>query len=116
MAPARPGNSAETLKAVQSKLKTFVDSGQLGIFTNAFFLGGHKAYVLSPEVDLLATAHYLEALHMRLMGPLLETDSCIVLDAVLGDDAPGTIYRLTGNDLRKSLAFKDSMPPLISEG
>ncbi len=31
---------AEDLKAVQEKLKAFVDSGQLGIFTNAFFLGG----------------------------------------------------------------------------
>ena len=48
-------------------------------------------------------------LGMRLMGPLMEADCCIVLDAVLGGDAPGTIYRLTGDDLRKSLAFKDSM-------
>jgi hydrogenase maturation protease len=32
-----------------------------------------------------------------------------VVDAVLGDGAPGSIYRLTGDDLRKSLAFKDSM-------
>jgi hydrogenase maturation protease len=28
---------------------------------------------------------------------------------VLGGEGPGTIYRLTGDDLRKSLAFKDSM-------
>jgi hydrogenase maturation protease len=28
---------------------------------------------------------------------------------VLGGDVPGTVYRLTGEDLRKSLAFKDSM-------
>jgi hydrogenase maturation protease len=48
-------------------------------------------------------------LGMRLMGPLMEADVCIVLDAVLGGDEPGTIYRLTGEDLRKSLAFKDSM-------
>ncbi|MEA4855457.1 MAG: HyaD/HybD family hydrogenase maturation endopeptidase [Solidesulfovibrio sp.] len=48
-------------------------------------------------------------LGMRLMQPLMESDYCIVLDAVLGGDAPGTIYRFTGEDLRKSLAFKDSM-------
>lgn len=48
-------------------------------------------------------------LGMRLMEPLMASDYCIVLDAVLGGDAPGTIYRLTGEDLRKSLAFKDSM-------
>ncbi|QJT08251.1 nickel-dependent hydrogenase large subunit [Oceanidesulfovibrio marinus] len=56
---------AEDLKAVQDKLKAFVDSGQLGIFTNAYFLGGHPAYVLPAEVDLIATAHYLEALRLQ---------------------------------------------------
>lgn len=45
----------------------------------------------------------------RLMGPILEADFLIVVDAVLGGDPPGAIYRLTGEDLRKSLAFKDSM-------
>lgn len=45
----------------------------------------------------------------RLMGPILEADFLIVVDAVLGGDPPGAIYRLTGDDLRKSLAFKDSM-------
>lgn len=45
----------------------------------------------------------------RLMGPILECDMLIVVDAVLGDGAPGSVYRLTGDDLRKSLAFKDSM-------
>ena len=64
-----------------------------------------ETYIFSDNVTLMDGGN----LGMRLMGPLLETDSCIVLDAVLGDDAPGTIYRLTGNDLRKSLAFKDSM-------
>ena len=48
-------------------------------------------------------------LGMRLMQPLMDSDYCIVLDAVLGGDQPGTIYRFTGEDLRKSLAFKDSM-------
>ncbi|MFZ5428428.1 MAG: nickel-dependent hydrogenase large subunit [Thermodesulfobacteriota bacterium] len=56
---------AEDLKAVQDKVKALVDSGQLGIFTNAYFLGGHKAYYLPPEVNLIATAHYLEALHLQ---------------------------------------------------
>ena len=56
---------AEDLKAVQDKVKALVDSGQLGIFTNAYFLGGHPAYVLPPEVDLIATAHYLEALAVQ---------------------------------------------------
>ena len=57
---------AEDLKAVQDKLKSFVDSGQLGLFTNAYFLGGHEAYYLPPEVNLIATAHYLEALQLQI--------------------------------------------------
>jgi hydrogenase maturation protease len=62
-------------------------------------------YAFSDNVTLLDGGN----LGMRLMGPLMEADACIVLDAVLGGDVPGTIYRLTGEDLRKSLAFKDSM-------
>ena len=57
--------SADDLKAVQAKLKAFVDSGQLGPFTNAYFLGGHPAYYLDPEANLIATAHYLEALRIQ---------------------------------------------------
>lgn len=45
----------------------------------------------------------------RLMDPILNCDLLIVVDAVLGNAEPGSIYRLTGEDLRKSLAFKDSM-------
>ena len=57
--------SADDLKAVQAKLKAFVESGQLGPFTNAYFLGGHPAYYLDPEANLIATAHYLEALRLQ---------------------------------------------------
>jgi len=45
---------------VQSKVQAIVNSGQLSIFANAYW--GHPAYKLPPEVDLLAVAHYLEAL------------------------------------------------------
>ncbi len=55
----------DDLKAVQARLKAFVETGQLGPFTNAYFLGGHPAYYLEPEANLIATAHYLEALHMQ---------------------------------------------------
>jgi [NiFe] hydrogenase large subunit len=60
--------TAEGLKAVQDRLKAFVESGQLGIFANAYFLGGHPAYRLPPEVNLLATAHYLEALRLQVQA------------------------------------------------
>jgi hydrogenase large subunit len=45
---------------VQKKVQAIVDSGQLSIFANAYW--GHPAYKLPPEVNLLAVAHYLEAL------------------------------------------------------
>ena len=45
---------------VQKKIKTFVEQGQLGIFSNGYW--GHPAYKLPPEANLMAVAHYLEAL------------------------------------------------------
>ncbi len=45
---------------VQQKVQAIVDSGQLSIFTNGYW--GHPAYKLPPEIDLLAVAHFLEAL------------------------------------------------------
>jgi len=45
---------------VQKKVKTFVEQGQLGIFANGYW--GHPAYKLPPEANLMAVAHYLEAL------------------------------------------------------
>ena len=45
---------------IQSKVQAIVNSGQLGIFSNAYW--GHPAYKLPPEINLLAVAHYLEAL------------------------------------------------------
>ena len=51
-----PGYFADT----QKKLKDFVEEGQLGIFAKAYW--GHPAYKLPPEANLMAVAHYLEAL------------------------------------------------------
>ncbi|HWA55961.1 MAG TPA: nickel-dependent hydrogenase large subunit [Gemmatimonadales bacterium] len=55
-----PNNSATYFAEVQNRVKKFVGSGQLGIFTNGYW--GHPAYKLPPEVNLLGVAHYLEAL------------------------------------------------------
>ncbi|HEX9052142.1 MAG TPA: nickel-dependent hydrogenase large subunit [Anaeromyxobacter sp.] len=58
-----PGNSRPALAAVKEKVKGFVEAGQLGIFTNGYW--GHPAMKLSPEVNLLAVAHYLQALDVQ---------------------------------------------------
>jgi ferredoxin hydrogenase large subunit len=49
----------------QTRIKKFVDSGQLGWLTNAYFLGGHPAYRLSPEENLILAANYLGALRVQ---------------------------------------------------
>ncbi len=55
-AKSSPGYFAEQ----QAKIRHFVDSGQLGIFAQGYW--GHPAYRLPPEANLMALAHYLEAL------------------------------------------------------
>ena len=55
-----PNSSPGYFAAVRQKVQTIVDSGQLSIFANAYW--GHPAYKLPPEINLLAVAHYLEAL------------------------------------------------------
>ena len=55
-----PNSSPGFFADVQNKVKTFVEQGQLGIFANAYW--GHPAYKLPPEANLMAVAHYLDAL------------------------------------------------------
>jgi [NiFe] hydrogenase large subunit len=55
--------SSTELKAVQSRLQAFVNSGQLGPFANAYW--GHDEYILTPEENLLLASHYLEALKLQ---------------------------------------------------
>ncbi len=55
-----PKSSPGYFADVQKKVKTFVEQGQLGIFSNAYW--GHPAYKLPPEANLMAVAHYLDAL------------------------------------------------------
>jgi len=55
-----PKSSPGYFSDMKKKLKTFVESGQLGIFANGYW--GHPAYKLPPEANLMAVSHYLEAL------------------------------------------------------
>ena len=71
-------NSAQEFKSVQEKMKNFVSSGQLGVFGSGYW--GHPAMKLSPEVNLMATVHYLQALEYQ------RTINKVV--AVLGSKTP----------------------------
>jgi hydrogenase large subunit len=58
-----PKSSPGYFRDLQARLKKFVESGQLGLFRNGYW--GHPAYKLPPEANLMATAHYLEALDFQ---------------------------------------------------
>ena len=58
-----PLSSPGYFRDLQAKLTRFVESGQLGLFRNAYW--GHPAYKLPAEANLMAVAHYLEALDFQ---------------------------------------------------
>lgn len=60
---AWPLSSPGYFRDLQNRLKRFIESGQLGPFRNGYW--GHPAMKLPPEANLLAVAHYLEALDFQ---------------------------------------------------
>ena len=58
-----PKASTGYFRDVRERLAKFVSSGQLGPFRNGYW--GHPAYKLPAEVNLMAVAHYLEALDFQ---------------------------------------------------
>lgn len=73
-----PKSSAVYFKGVQEKLGAFVGTGRLGPFQNAYW--GHSAYRLPAEANLMAVAHYLEALEWQ--------KDIIRIHAILGSKNP----------------------------
>jgi hydrogenase large subunit len=63
VSPHWPKSSPGYFSDVRKKLKTFVEGGQLGIFAKGYW--GHPAYKLPAEANLMAVAHYLEALEWQ---------------------------------------------------
>jgi len=57
------GNTVERFAEVKATVKSIVDSGQLSVFTGGYW--GHPAYKLPPEANLMAVAHYLDALEFQ---------------------------------------------------
>jgi Ni,Fe-hydrogenase I large subunit len=55
-----PKTSPRYFAGVKDRLDALAKSGRLGPFANAYW--GHPAYRLPPEANLMAVAHYLEAL------------------------------------------------------
>lgn len=62
------GTSCQSdLKALAERLKTFAANGQMSIFSGNWWKNGAKdtEFNLPPELDLICTAHYIEALTMQ---------------------------------------------------
>lgn len=71
-------SSEDYFKSVQDKVGAFAKTGRLGPFGNAYW--GHSAYKLPPEANLMAVAHYLEALNLQ--------KEIIKIHAILGSKNP----------------------------
>ncbi len=63
VSPHWPKSSPGYFSDMRNKLKKFVEGGQLGIFAKGYW--GHPAYKLPAEANLMAVAHYLEALEWQ---------------------------------------------------
>ncbi len=81
-----PKSSPGYFSDLQKRLSAFVESGQLGIFANGYW--GHPAYKLPPEVNLLAVAHYLEALEWQ--------KEIVKIHAIFGGKNPHPNYLVGG--------------------
>jgi hydrogenase large subunit len=81
-----PKSSRAYFKAIQDRVKGLVESKQLSLFSSGYW--GHPAYHLPPEANLLAVAHYIEALEFQ--------REFIRIHAVLGGKNPHLQTYLVG--------------------
>lgn len=58
-----PSNSVNEMKNAKDRLTKFVNTGNLGIYGTGYW--GHPDMRLSPELNLLGFAHYLQALEFQ---------------------------------------------------
>ena len=81
-----PKSSPGYFADLQTRIKKFVESGQLGIFSNGYW--GHPAYKLPAEVNLIGLAHYLEALEWQ--------KEIVKIHAIFGGKNPHPNYLVGG--------------------
>ena len=93
-----PKSSPGYFADVQKKVKGFVDGGQLGIFANGYW--GHPGYKLPPEANLMAVAHYLEALAWQ--------REVVQIHAIFGGKNPNPNFLVGGSPSPISLNAGDA--------
>jgi len=81
-----PKSSVGYFTDTQKRIKAFVETGQLGIFANGYW--GNKSYKLPPEANLMAVAHYLEALEWQ--------KEIVKIHAIFGGKNPHPNYLVGG--------------------
>ena len=80
------------LNQLYDKLGAFAQNGQLSIFSgNWFEADGGEAYKLTPELDLILTSHYLEALKMQARASEMA--------ALLGGKMPHVMTSIPGGNM-----------------
>ena len=80
------GNTLQRFTEVKQTVQGILDSGQLSIFTGGYW--DHPDYRLPPEADLMAVAHYLDALQFQ--------RSMIRINAVFGGKNPHPNFLVGG--------------------
>jgi len=81
-----PKSSPGYFSDLKKRLEGFVNSGQLGIFANGYW--GHPQYKLPAEANLMAVAHYLEALEWQ--------KELVKIHAIFGGKNPHPNYLVGG--------------------
>lgn len=84
--PNWPKSSPGYFSDIKKRLTNFVESGQLGLFANGYW--GSPVYKLPPEVNLMAVAHYLEALQWQ--------REAVKLHAIFGGKNPHPMFVVGG--------------------
>ncbi len=90
---SHPQSSPGYFADVQKRIKHFVEQGKLGIFQNGYW--GHPAYRLPPEANLMALAHYLEALAWQ--------RDVVALHTILGGKNPHPNFLVGGAPIAISI-------------
>jgi Ni,Fe-hydrogenase I large subunit len=99
-----PKSSTTYFKGVQDRVRRLVQSRQLSLFSSGYW--GHPAYKLPPEANLMATAHYLEALEFQ--------REFVKIHAVLGGKNPHLQTFLVGG-MACSMDVSSPQAPLNPE-
>ena len=67
-----------------------------------------RGYTFSGNVELCEGG----TLGLRLLEPICQSDHVVIVDSILNGGEPGAIYRLTGDDIPKSIRSKSSIHQL----